>query len=75
MGVQERRQREFQQREDQILLSARKILANQGYLGLNMDKIADEIEYAKGTVYQHFSCKEEIIIALANETLLKRSEM
>ena len=40
-----------------------------------MDRIAAEMEYAKGTIYQHCPNKEEIIIALANETLAKRTEM
>jgi AcrR family transcriptional regulator len=51
------------------------MLAEGGYLGLNMDRIAAEMEYGKGTIYQHFRNKEEIIIALANETLCRRTEM
>ena len=33
-------------------------------MSLTMEKVAAEIEYAKGTVYQHFSCKEELLCAL-----------
>jgi AcrR family transcriptional regulator len=54
---------------------ARDTLVDEGYLGLNMDLIAQELEYSKGTIYNHFRCKEEIIIALAIETMEKRSEM
>ena len=39
---------------------------------MTMDKVAQEIEYAKGTVYQHFTCKEEIISALAKVATEKR---
>jgi AcrR family transcriptional regulator len=51
------------------------MLVRQGYHGLNMDRIAETLEYSKGTIYNHFSCKEEIIIALAIQTMEKRTEM
>ncbi len=64
MATSARRQREIQQREDLILDVARNMLIENGYLGLNMDRIAEATEYSKGTIYQHFSCKEEVMIAL-----------
>ena len=70
-----RKQREIEQREALILDVARELLIQQGYLGLRMDQIADRIEYSKGTIYQHFPNKEEIILALANQALVKRSSM
>lgn len=70
-----RKQREIVQREARILNVARQMLKVRGYLGLSMDAIAAELEYSKGTIYNHFACKEEIIIALAVETMDKRSEM
>jgi AcrR family transcriptional regulator len=63
-GTSTRKQREIQQREAQILDVARRILAEEGYLKLNMDRIAEEIEYAKGTVYQHYKNKEDVVVAL-----------
>ncbi len=68
-----RKQREILQREKLILETARPMLVEQGYHGLNMDRLAEVLEYSKGTIYNHFSCKEEIIIALAIETLEKRT--
>ena len=44
------------------------MFTQEGYLGLNMERIADQLEYSKGTIYNHFGCKEEIIIELAIET-------
>ena len=70
-----RKQREIQQREAQILEVARGHLLGGGYLGLSMDRIAAEMEYSKGTIYQHFRNKEEILIALANQALQERSNM
>jgi AcrR family transcriptional regulator len=40
-----------------------------------MDRIAEALEYSKGTIYQHFSCKEEILMALVNETMERRLEL
>jgi len=70
-----RKDRERQEREGKILELARVMLRKVGYLGLSMDRIAAEMEYSKGTIYQHFPNKEEIILALANEALEKRLEM
>lgn len=69
------KQLEIQERELKILASARARVVSEGYHGLNMDRIAEEIKASKGTVYNHFSCKEEIIIALAVQTMEKRAEL
>ena len=70
-----RKQREIRAREASILRIARQQLADGGYLGLNMDRIAAQIEYSKGTIYQHFRNKEEILLALVNEALDTRLQM
>ena len=75
MVTETRKQREIRSREQQILRVARNHLIRGGYLGLNMDRIASEIEYSKGTIYQHFRNKEEILLALANEALETRTRM
>lgn len=70
-----RKQREIEERDLKILEVARGILIRTGYLGLRMDQIAAEMEYSKGTIYQHYPNKEEIILALANQALSKRSDL
>ncbi len=62
-------------RERAILSAAREMLAEGGYLGLNMARIARQLDYSNGTIYQHFPNKEDIILALTVETLEKRSNM
>lgn len=74
MATSARKQRELQQREELILDVARKMLLEGGYLGLNMDRIAEATEYSKGTIYQHFSCKEEVLSALCIQSLDKQVE-
>ncbi|HBP16792.1 MAG TPA: TetR family transcriptional regulator [Planctomycetes bacterium] len=63
-----RKQREIAARHQRILAAAREQLLEGGYLGLSMDKLAAAVEYSKGTIYQHFSCKEEVVATLALET-------
>jgi AcrR family transcriptional regulator len=75
MSTLTRKQREIQQREAKILEVARQMLLEHGYHGLSMDRIADLLEYSKGTIYQHFPCKEEILMALANQALESRLAM
>ncbi len=72
MAVLTRKQREVRDRESRILDVACEMLIEHGYHGLSMDRIAEVLEYSKGTMYQHFSCKEEIILALANASLTDR---
>jgi AcrR family transcriptional regulator len=71
MAVSERKKREYAQREDLIINTARRLLLDVGYLDLNMDRIAEVTEYSKGTIYQHFSCKEEILVAMLVESAEK----
>ena len=74
MSTLARKKREFAQREELILETARRLLLEVGYLELTMDLIAKEIEYSKGTIYQHFSSKEEILLALALQFTRKEGE-
>jgi len=60
-----RKQRELFEREQLILDTAQIILREDGIQGLTMERVASEIEYSKGTVYNHFSSKEEIISGIS----------
>ena len=60
-----RKQRELHEREQLILDSAKKILHEEGLANLTMDRVAADIEYSKGTVYNHFKNKEEIISGIS----------
>jgi AcrR family transcriptional regulator len=72
MTTASRKEREREAREGLILDVAERLLAARGYLGMNMDQIAQETEYSKGTIYQHFSCKEEVLIALTDRMAAER---
>lgn len=72
MGTVTRKQREVQQRELLLLDVARRMLIEKGYAGLNMDRLAEATEYSKGTIYQHFSTKEDLVTALALQSMEQR---
>ncbi|MCC6143843.1 MAG: TetR/AcrR family transcriptional regulator, partial [Candidatus Hydrogenedentes bacterium] len=58
--------------DDLILDHARKLLLESGYFGLTMARVADAADIPKGTLYQRFACKEDIILALAERCLRER---
>ncbi|HOF40485.1 MAG TPA: TetR/AcrR family transcriptional regulator [Candidatus Hydrogenedentes bacterium] len=58
-------QTEIRHREEAILSAARTILLERGYFGLTMDRVAALSECPKGTMYQHFGCKEDLLVGLA----------
>ena len=65
MGTKERRQREFEDREQVFLDCARDLIRDEGLLNLQMSRIAEKSEYAVGTLYKHFASKEDLLLALA----------
>ena len=65
MGIQERKEREFQRREDEILSAALTLFVREDWQAVTIDEIAQAAEIGKGTVYKHFPSKEEIYARLA----------
>lgn len=70
MHTLKRKQRDRQLREQLILDTAKQILNQEGFSSLTMERIALDIEYSKGTIYNHFSSKEDIISALGARCML-----
>ncbi|USH03466.1 TetR/AcrR family transcriptional regulator [Grimontia kaedaensis] len=64
-----RKQLAIRDREKELLEIARSIVARKGFAHLTMDKVAAASPYSKGTVYNHFNSKEDLIAALAIEAL------
>lgn len=59
-----RKQKERQERDDLILQCATEILQRDGWQHLNMQSVAAMTDYSKGTIYQHYCCKEDLLAAL-----------
>jgi AcrR family transcriptional regulator len=64
MTTSTRKQRELQAREALILNTAQSMLHQHGYNYLTMERIAESVEYSKGTIYNHFSSKEDLVCSL-----------
>lgn len=67
-GGLSRKDLERAEREQLFLDVARELLLERGYLGLTMDRIAERTPFSKGTVYQHFPNKEDVLAALNQRT-------
>jgi AcrR family transcriptional regulator len=75
MGTADRKRREFARRETTLLAVARELLRADGLGGIGLDRVAESAEYSRGTVYKHFTCKEDLVVALATETQQQRLEL
>ena len=74
MGTRERKQREFEARETLFMETARRLIREEGLLTLHMARLARECDYATGTLYQHFSSKEDLLVALATRRIGEHSD-
>ena len=64
-----RKQRELLQREALILDTAQSMIHEHGYAYLTMDRVAEAVEYSKGTIYNHFSSKEDLVCSLCSRSV------
>jgi TetR/AcrR family transcriptional regulator, fatty acid metabolism regulator protein len=58
------RDRQRAERELLILAEAERLLREEGYEGLVMERLADSVGVSKGTLYQHFAKKEDLVGAI-----------
>lgn len=65
------RERLRQKRTDLILEAAEELLIRKGYYNASMDEIAAQAGVAKGTLYQHFSTKEDLFFAFIEKVLAR----
>ncbi|UZE95303.1 TetR/AcrR family transcriptional regulator [Alkalimarinus alittae] len=65
MESQTRKEREFARREQEILLAALSLFDNPSWEQVTVDQIAKKADIGKGTVYKHFSTKDEIYARIA----------
>lgn len=73
--VQDRKKRQLAEREQIFLDRAWSMIQSDGLLNLQMAKLANECEYSVGTLYQHFSAKEDLLVALATRSVGDRLEL
>lgn len=68
-----RRERQLIEREELILETARSLILEKGFLNLRMSKLAEAVEYSVGTLYSHFETKEDLLMALAVQSISRRT--
>jgi AcrR family transcriptional regulator len=77
MGIADRKAREFKRREEDIIQAAFDLFAEYGIESVTIDMIAEKAEVGKGTIYKHFSSKNDIfafLIIRQGEELLEMLE-
>lgn len=72
--IQARKERERAAREELILDHAQRLLLRDGFQNLNLDTLAEAVEYSKGTLYLHFKTKEDLALAVATRALKERAD-
>ena len=64
MGITERREREKEQRKNDIVDAAERVFFKRGHEYATMDDVANEAELSKGTLYLYFKNKEDLYLAI-----------
>jgi AcrR family transcriptional regulator len=72
--IHARKERERAAREELILDHAQRMLLQDGFQNLNLDSLAEAVEYSKGTLYLHFKTKEDIALAVVTRAQKERAD-
>ncbi|MBI4814519.1 MAG: TetR/AcrR family transcriptional regulator [Methanobacterium sp.] len=64
MAIKDRREREKEQRRNDIFKAAEKLFLSRGYDDVSMNDIASAVELSKATLYLYFDNKEELFFAI-----------
>ena len=75
MGIAERKEREKQQRKEEIIRAAELVFFSKGFEQSTMDDIAERAELSKGTLYLYFNSKEDLHMAVARKAILMLREV
>jgi AcrR family transcriptional regulator len=70
MGIAERKEREKQQRREEIVQAAEKVFFSMGLEHATMEDIAAEAELSKGTLYLYFKNKEMLHVEVARRAII-----
>ena len=63
MTLLSRKKIQIAEREAQILRVAGEILAAEGPGALTMERVLARLDFSKGTLYNHFTCREDLLVA------------
>lgn len=64
MAPRQLAENELLSRERDILDTAFEVVAEVGMAALTLERVSQNLPYSKGTLYNHFTCKEDLVVAL-----------
>ena len=62
-------------REQEIIDAAIGLIKEHGVDHLTMDKVVSKVPYSKGTIYNHFDGKEDLLLAISNFAMSIMSDL
>lgn len=65
------KEKKYEIRNQKIIETAEKLIKQKGYHHFKMSDISDELDIAKGTIYNHYPSKEDLLFALIYPKLQK----
>ena len=68
-AVLSKKQQSIADREVELMLLAKDLVREQGFGNLTMDRLTAASSYSKGTIYNHFCSKEDVVLALCIHSL------
>lgn len=68
------RTEQLQAREQELIETALAIMESDGIAGLTMDKVVARVPYSKGTVYNHFCSREDLLTGICNVGMERLAE-
>lgn len=67
-----KKQQAIANREMELIELAQELVKEQGFANFTMDKLTSRSPYSKGTIYNHFCSKEDVVLALCIHSLKKK---
>lgn len=58
---------------ERVLLAARSVFLEKGYVGASLDAIADAAGFSKGVMYSQFGSKADLFLALLDQRIAERA--
>jgi AcrR family transcriptional regulator len=59
-------------KREQIVRAALKVFLEKGYAATSMNRVADEADVIKATIYSHFKDKEQLFVAIIEEATIAK---
>ncbi|MBO6522715.1 MAG: TetR/AcrR family transcriptional regulator [Balneolaceae bacterium] len=75
MGIAERKERERELKRSMMLEAAEALIREKGLEHLNMDEVAERAEVSKGSLYQYFNNKTDLVLGICHKASIMMNTM